>query len=142
MAAVLDRKNEDSKGVALDRAAICVSGLCLVQCLVLPLVLVLTPLMSLGFLGEELFHVVLLALIVPVSLAAFALGYRVHRNRQMFFPGLVGLVVIILAAILEGSVLGALGTALLTSLGGMLLIVGHWLNLRRRREACLRPSQI
>lgn len=136
MAAVVEPKNRDRKGVVLDRLAICVSGLCLVQCLLLPVLVILTPLMSLGIFGEEIFHLALLGLIVPVSLAAFALGYRVHRNRQMLIPGLAGLVVVILAAVFEHD-MSALGTALLTSFGGVLLITGHWLNLRRRREACL-----
>ncbi len=140
MAAVIEPKNRDRKGVVLDRLAICVSGLCLVQCLLLPLLVVLTPLMSLGIFGEEIFHLVLLGLIVPVSLAAFALGYRVHRNRQMLIPGLAGLLVVILAAVFEHD-MTALGTALLTSLGGVLLITGHWLNLRSRRQACLAPQR-
>ncbi|TVQ35309.1 MAG: MerC domain-containing protein [Wenzhouxiangella sp.] len=141
MAAVIETNEQDRKGVALDRVAICVSGLCLVQCLALPLLVLLTPLMSLGIFGEELFHILLLVLIVPVSIAAFALGYRVHRNRRMLVPGLMGLILVIVAAMLEGAVLGVLGTALLTSLGGVLLITGHWMNLRRRREVCLSPGR-
>ncbi|MCC5864840.1 MAG: MerC domain-containing protein [Wenzhouxiangella sp.] len=140
MAAVIEPKSRDRKGVILDRLAICVSGLCLVQCLLLPLLVVLTPLISLGIFGEEIFHMVLLGLIMPVSLAAFFLGYRVHRNRQMLVPGLTGLLIVILAAVFEHD-MTALGTALLTSLGGALLIFGHWLNLRRRREACLAPQR-
>jgi hypothetical protein len=63
----------------------------------------------------------------------------VHRNAGMLVPGLAGLAVIITAAILEGAVLGTLAAALLTSVGGLLLISGHWLNLRKRRRACLQP---
>lgn len=140
MAAVIEPKERDRKGILLDRLAICVSGLCLVQCLLLPVLVVLTPLMSLGIFGEEIFHILLLGLIVPVSLGAFVLGYRVHRNRQMLVPGLSGLLIVILAAVFEHD-MTALGTAMLTSLGGVLLIFGHWLNLRRRREACLTPPR-
>ncbi len=140
MAAVFKTDNQTANGSALDRAAICVSAVCMVQCLILPLLIVFSPLVSLGFFGDELFHQLLLVLIVPVSLIAFYLGFRTHRNRQMLVPGMAGLVIIILAAVLEEST-GALATALLTSLGGVLLITGHWLNLRRRRQLCMRPNR-
>jgi hypothetical protein len=140
MAAVFKSDKQVINGAVLDRAAICVSAVCLVQCLLLPVLLVISPLVSLGILGDAHFHLALLAVILPLSLAAFALGYRRHRNRQMLIPGLSGLAVIILAAGLEGGVLGPLGSALLTSLGGVLLILGHWINLRQRRQLCLRPQ--
>lgn len=140
MAAVFDNEQTDRSGSSLDRAAICVSALCLVQCLLLPVLVVVSPMASLGLFGDELFHLALLGVILPLSLAAFVLGYRTHRNRRMLVPGLVGLVVITLAAVLEGGVLGHLGSALMTSVGGLLLILGHWLNLRDRRRVCLTPQ--
>jgi hypothetical protein len=140
MAAVFDNEESDRSEARLDRAAICVSVLCLAQCLLLPLLIVVSPLASLGLFGDELFHLALLGVILPLSLAAFALGYRTHRNRRMLAPGLAGLVVISLAAVLEGGALGHLGSALMTSAGGVLLIIGHWLNLRDRRRVCLRPQ--
>lgn len=140
MAAVLKTDKQGISGSALDRAAICASAVCLVQCLVLPVLLVISPLVSLGFFGSELFHLLLLGLILPLSLIAFTLGYRRHRNSLMLVPGLTGLAVITAAALLEGGLLGPLAAALLTSLGGLLLITGHWMNLRQRRQACVRPS--
>ncbi len=140
MAAVFRQSDKDERVDVLDRAAICVSGLCLLQCLLLPLLVVVTPLMSIGFLGEEWFHLLLLVLILPISLLAFGLGYRIHGNRRMLVPGLAGLGIVMLAAWLEHEGLGALATALLTSLGGVLLITGHWLNLRDRRRLCLQPG--
>jgi hypothetical protein len=139
MAVVFKNQTSTPSGAVLDRAAICVSAMCVVQCLVLPILVVISPLVSLGLLGSELFHLAMLAVVVPLSLLAFGLGYRVHRNAGMLVPGLAGLAVIITAAILEGAVLGTLAAALLTSVGGLLLISGHWLNLRKRRRACLQP---
>jgi hypothetical protein len=140
MAAVFRNDKVDNSGVALDRAAICVSALCLAQCLALPVLVLVAPMLSLGLFGDELFHLLLLGIILPLSLGAFVLGYRAHRNRRMLVPGLAGLGVITLAAVLEGSVLGHLASALLTSAGGVLLIAGHWLNLRDRRRVCLTPQ--
>ncbi len=137
MAAVFDDEKSGHKGALFDRAAICVSGLCLAQCLLLPVLVVVTPLVSVGVLGDELFHLALLGVILPLSIAAFVQGYSVHRNARMLAPGLAGLVIVVLAAVLHGGVLSDMATALLTSLGGVLLIGAHWLNLRLRRRVCL-----
>ncbi len=139
MSAVLKTDTDAVTGSTLDRAGICVSTLCLVQCLILPILVVASPLTSLGVFGHEAFHVVLLVLIVPISLVAFALGYRIHRNRAMLIPGLIGLAIVAVATLFGHELLSPLGTALITSMGGLLLIAGHWLNLRQRRQTCLQP---
>jgi len=140
MAAVL--KTDDAPdvraGSVLDRMGIFVSAFCLAQCLLLPVLVIVSPLTSIGFLGHEAFHLGLLAVIVPVSVGAFWLGYRLHRNRTMLIPGLLGLSVVAFAAVFGHDFMSTWGSALLTSLGGMLLITGHWMNLRRRRQFCMR----
>jgi hypothetical protein len=139
MAAVLNAPERTAQTSLLDRAGICVSAVCLVQCLVLSLTIVLAPMMSLGIFGSDLFHRLLLMLILPVSIGAFWLGYRSHRSLALLLTGLAGLALVLAAAVLEASVLPPLAASALTSAGGVTLIVGHWLNLRRRRSVCLRP---
>lgn len=118
----------------LDRLGIAVSAFCLVQCLALPLALVFAPLASVGLFSHELFHLVLLAVIVPVSLLAYGLGFLRHRNARMWLPAGIGFALLIVSAILEqGHVIGPLWIALLTSSGGVALITGHVLNLRAGR---------
>lgn len=140
MAVVFRSSQRAMNGAVLDRAAVCVSAVCLIQCLMLAVVVILTPVASIGFLGNDSFHLFLLAVIVPLSVTAFALGYRVHRNARLLVPGLLGLGVVLAAAVLEATLLSPLASALLTSSGGLLLIVGHWLNLRQRRRVCLQPE--
>jgi hypothetical protein len=141
MAVVFKTNQQAKSGATLDRLAICVSAACLAQCLLLPVLVVVTPLVSVGFLADELFHLFLLLVIVPVSLVAFALGYRMHRNSGLLVLGGIGLVLVVAAAIFEATVLHGLAAALVTSLGGMFLIAGHWLNLRQRRRACLQSPR-
>lgn len=118
----------------LDRLGIGVSAFCLVQCLALPVIVILAPTASAGFLSHELFHVLLLAVILPVSGLAFGLGFARHRNAAMWVPGGIGLGLIVLAAALEqGHVIPSLGVALLTSAGGVGLILGHLANMRAQR---------
>ena len=139
MAAVFNSPETSARAGLLDRAGICVSAVCLVQCLVLSLAIVLAPMMSLGIFGSDLFHRLLLGLILPLSIGAFWLGYRSHRSLGLLLAGMAGLGLVLLAAFLEATVLPPLAASALTSAGGITLIVSHWLNLRRRRSACLRP---
>lgn len=109
------------------------SAFCLLQCLALPIVLVLAPTLSAGFMSHEAFHVFLFAVIVPVSGLAYTLGYLRHRDPRIWLPAALGMVFLVVAIWLEHEhVLPPLGIAAVTSLGGILLIVGHVLNLRAR----------
>ncbi len=139
MSAALKQDNNGRMAVSLDRLSVCVSAACLVQCLVLPVLLIALPIASLGFFGDEIFHLLLLAVILPLSTLAFLLGWNFHRNTSMLVPGIAGLVSLMLAASLGHDVLGNWGETFLTVLGGILLISGHILNLRSRRRACVRP---
>lgn len=139
MAAVLHAPERTTQAKLLDRAGICVSAICLVQCVTLSLAIVLAPMMSLGIFGSDLFHRLLLLLILPVSIGAFWIGYRSHRNLALLLTGLAGLGLVLAAAVLEATVLTPLAASALTSAGGVTLIVAHWLNLRLRRRVCVRP---
>lgn len=139
MAAVFESKMPARKGDRLDQAAICLSGACLAHCLALPLLMVLAPWVDLGILGEKWFHLALVVFVVPISLLAFRTGLRQHGDRGMLLPGLSGLALVSIAAVLEFAHIGSHELAAgLTSVGGILLIVAHWRNLRGRR--CLRTT--
>lgn len=120
----------------LDRIGIGISGLCLLQCLLLPLLLIFLPLGSAGLLAHEIFHIVVLGVILPVSLLAFSLGFLRHRTARMWWPAGAGLAILLIAALLEQAhVLGPWPIALLTSFGGVGLIAGHLINMRSRAVA-------
>lgn len=139
MVAVLPEQKGASSAALLDRTGICVSVLCLVQCLLLPVVVVAAPLMAIPFLEAEVFHLLLLGLIVPIGTVAFYFGYRAHASRAPVLLGFAGIGVVLLAAVFGHDHLSPMASALWTSLGGILLISAHLLNLRHRRRACLQP---
>jgi Flp pilus assembly protein TadB len=140
MAAVLRSSSPSTADHLLDRAGIGISVVCLIQCIALSVTIVLAPFVSLGVFGSDLFHRILLALIVAVSAAAFTLGYRGHRRASPVVVGFAGLTVLVSAAFLEAYGLPPLRASLVTSIGGLLLIAAHWQNLRARRCARLRPD--
>jgi len=133
MAAVLKPHRRDLPAGLLDRIGIGISGFCLLQCLALPLALVFAPVASAGIFSHEFFHLALLAVILPVSGLAFGLGFLRHRNMRMWLPAGIGIGLLVVAAALEQQhVVGPVWIALVTSLGGVGLIIGHWFNLRCR----------
>lgn len=136
MAAVLESKVPTAPSGRLDQAAICLSGACLVHCLALPVLMIVAPWISLGIFGEKWFHLALVVFVVPISLVAFRSGLRQHGKRRLLVPGLAGLILVALAAVMEFAHIGSHELAAgLTSLGGVLLIIAHWRNLRGRRCA-------
>lgn len=109
------------------------SGLCVVHCLVLPVVVSLLPLWPAVAALDAWVHPFFALLLVPTTLLAAASGLRQHRQRRI--AGWLGAgLVIVLAA----SGLGLLGLedtyeAGFTLLGGGLLISGHWRNWQANR---------
>ena len=139
MAAVFRSSPSAAADHLLDRAGIGISVVCLIQCIALSATIVLAPFVSLGVFGSDLFHRGLLAVIVPVSATALALGYRAHRRGAPLLLGGAGLATLVAAAWLEAAGLPPLAASLVTSIGGVLLILAHRSNLRSRRCAALRP---
>lgn len=116
-----------------DRIGIALSGLCLVHCLALPVLVALLPVLASSAMGDlaeaEWFHA---AMLVPVVLVSGSvLGRRVKRVRWLA-PLLV---------VAFGAMVGALFAReewheqALTVIGASLLILAHWLNLRGHRPA-------
>lgn len=124
------------EAVALDKAAIGVSLLCVVHCLSIPFILALGPALNLWFWGSEGFHLALLTVVLPLSLVAFWMGYRTHHNARMWAPGLIGLGIVTVTAILEHFVIGPGTAAVMTSGGGVFLIVAHVMNLKDQKACC------
>lgn len=106
-----------------DRLGIGVSTLCLVHCLIGPVLVAL----GLAWVGFEGVHVALLLLVVPV--AVWAGVHAGPRARMLLGAGCLLLV----AALGLEPVWGKGGEVVLTVAGGVLLVAGHLLNLRRCR---------
>ncbi len=118
----------------LDRAAMSVSFICILHCLLTPVFLVIFPLLGTRFLSHDNFHFWLLFLVIPTSALAIHANFRKNRNPSISFFILSGLSLLILTAYLGDQSLGYLGDRIMTIGGGCLLIVGHSLNIRQRRR--------
>ena len=62
----------------LDALAILLSGVCLLHCLALPLLLTVFPIINVHLLSDKVFHMLMLVFILPASLVALLILSLIH----------------------------------------------------------------
>jgi hypothetical protein len=111
----------------MDRFAIALSGLCLLHCLFIPVIVVLAPTFSALVLGTETtVHWIFLAFAVPTSCWALLRGFKRRRRVAALAAGLIGLVVMFLGV---SHLFNPALEVPLTVLGVSLVVMAHVLNL-------------
>jgi hypothetical protein len=116
--------------------------MCVAHCLVGPLLVVLAPaiLGSLGF-SDDVFHRLLLGLVLPSSAIGLALGCRRHQDRCVIGLGLLGFAVLCATAIAGHDMLGEAGERVVTVAGSLLIASAHIRNFRLcRHDICQAPG--
>ena len=112
------------------------SALCIVHCLLLPLVLTFLPVALATALEDEAVHHGLLALVVVSALAAFVPGWRLHRRTSAPLLAALGV------ALLAGGAFAVPEDAAgpwemgLTLVGGVVLAAAHGRNRTLCRDCC------
>lgn len=119
-------------GRILDRTAVALSGLCLLHCLALPFVIALLPFAM--ELGDGHWHAQMLLIVVPVSVVAFALGFRRHGSGQVIAPGALGLLLLIMGGTVIHARFGLAADRAFTVAGALILAVAHFQNNRLTRH--------
>lgn len=117
-----------------DKLAISLSALCALHCLAIPLTAVLLPSFLAVGIEDEVFHIWLVAAVIPLSLFALGLGCRNHNDKWVLVAGVLGLVTLCLAPLLGHDLLGEVGEKLLTLSGAALLAMGHIRNFALCRD--------
>ena len=104
-----------------DYASISLAGICAVHCFLTPVALILFPVMGSAFLFRELFHELMLLLVIPSSSVAIFLGCRRHKDVYVAFLGVCGLCLLVAGAF------GADGyrETALTLAGAFVMLFGH-----------------
>ncbi|WP_288367733.1 MerC domain-containing protein [uncultured Alcanivorax sp.] len=114
----------------LDVMAIGLSSLCMIHCVASVAGLFAIGLLSAFGSVDEIFHLVMLAIIVPVSLLAIGVGYRRHRRLSVLVPGVLALAGLCLLTVFENAMHGTFWEPLLTVLIGLCLVGTHVGNIR------------
>lgn len=117
-----------------DIAAICLSNICIIHCLALPILAVMIPPSLSMVLEEEVFHLYMLIFVLPISLVALMMGCRKHKKFNVFFLGSVGLFGLVLVAFYGHELFGEIGEKLLTVLAAGLIASAHFMNFKACRS--------
>ncbi|WP_373089687.1 MerC domain-containing protein [Zhongshania sp.] len=117
-----------SNSSRIDKAAIGLSLLCAMHCLLLPVAVAMLPTLAVSTLGDERFHQWMLVAVLPTSLVALTLGCRRHRNKSVMVIGLLGLTALFLAAFSGHGWLAESGEKILSLIGASLIAFGHFKN--------------
>jgi len=116
----------------LDQLGITVSILCAVHCALLPVVMMLLPLIGLGFFANPEIEAGIILLSLMVGLISMSKSWRVHRS---FKPA--GIILLGFLFIMTGHclVMEKFEWILLTA-GSSLVALAHYINWRYTRSAC------
>jgi len=113
-----------------DTLGIICSGLCIVHCIATPFILVLGVSGLLAtILTTEFVHYILIVPVALLILLTLPTAYKHYRALGLIFTGLLGMIFLIAALFL-----GEEKEALLTIIGGSLLIIFHLWNLRLQHK--------
>ena len=122
----------------MDAAAVVLSGVCLLHCLALPVALTVLPIVNVTLLDESTFHLIMMAVILPISVIALTIGCRQHKDKLTLVLGSVGLGILTITAIFGHELLGLTGERIVTSIGGLILAAAHIQNyLCCRNDNCV-----
>ena len=110
----------------LDNFGLTVSAACGVHCILLPVLIILSPYIELAFLTSHEFHETLMYFIFPTSLIAFTLGCKKHNDDTVKLGGICGLFVLVIAIVLHD--FSEVLSIVLTLFASCLLIFTHLRN--------------
>ncbi|WP_347136728.1 MerC domain-containing protein [Parahaliea mediterranea] len=112
----------------VDKAAIGLSLVCAIHCLLLPIAVIMLPALAGTAVGDERFHQWMLLAVIPSSLFALTLGCRRHRHLSVLIPGLPGLALLTLAVLFGHDLLGEAGEKIASLSGASLVAISHLRN--------------
>ncbi|BBN82247.1 hypothetical protein PA25_22320 [Pseudoalteromonas sp. A25] len=127
-----------------DKFSIGLSVMCVMHCLMLPVLLSLLPTLAGLPLNSELFHVWMVAAVIPSSIFALALGCKQHKHYRLLITGAFGLGMLVLAISLGENHIGEAGEKLLTLIGSAFVVIAHLRNYRlchtNKTQDCACPN--
>lgn len=119
-----------------DKLGLSLSALCAIHCLFVPVILALLPLSPVALTIEHWLHPIFVLLIAPTI---FYAARRSHYNKKIVSLLSAGFILIIIGWLAGDYWLGELFETIVTFIGSIVLIAGHWLNYRHH-QTCSNSS--
>lgn len=125
-----------------DRAAISLSLLCTLHCIVFPWAVVLIPSLAVLPLEDEFFHLWMVVAVIPISAFALTMGCKKHKRHRVLLMGSIGLCILISTVLIGHETLGEAWEKILTVIGASIIALGHLWNFRlcRHHDNCGCPG--
>lgn len=123
----------NSLSAIADRLGIFASMTCALHCLLFPVLLVAGTALPATLLDEEVFHQLIIVMVLPAALVAFGMGCSRHKDLRVAALGSLGVIGIIGVVFLHDA-LGENGERVLTVISSALLVTAHLRNYRLCRE--------
>ncbi|KZN67614.1 MerC domain-containing protein [Pseudoalteromonas luteoviolacea] len=118
-----------------DKVSIGLATMCVIHCIVLPILFVALPFLSASFLQEEAFHQLLLGGVLLTSVLALVSGCKTHSKWHIFTFGITGLAVLSIAAFFGHDLFGEYGETILTVVGSFIVAFSHLKNIKECKAA-------
>ena len=127
-----------SQSDMLDKAAVALSGLCLLHCLLMPVIITALPFF--GQFSERHLHAEILIIVLPISLIALSIGFRRHADKRVVGWGIAGLLLLLVGATLAHNLYGVVADRMLAITGSVILAAAHYRNSRLSRSCRVAAS--
>lgn len=130
---------EPVKHTRADLVGMLLSFVCMLHCLLLPVVVVLGIASEQWFVNDDWTHIIMLGIVIPISGIALIGGWLRHRRLVVLGLGITGIALLAVAALYMHDHVGVWADAIVTSLGGGILAVAH---LRNRSCGCASKADL
>lgn len=141
--AVSTSASAEIRGRWYDRLGVGAAALCAVHCALLPVTIALLPALGLGILASHAFEVVFLFL--STTFAILSVGHSLRHHGRFHAWGLLvaGLGILYLERLVPAIHEQPVPHAMAMSVGGLLVALAHWVNLRRAHDGrpCVHPHE-
>ena len=112
-----------------DKLGIFVSSLCIVHCLMLPVIMVMFPSLALVFgVDEELAHKILLAFLTPAAIFAVYTGFKIHKQKRPLAFMVAGFALVVFGTFHGFHLISHSMEAPFVLVGSLLMVRAHLLN--------------
>lgn len=112
---------------AMDLAGVFASSLCMVHCLLMPIVLALLPFLARPLMEHDTLHIGLAGFVLFFCVCAYLPGYMKHKDRRLLYAGAAGLALVFFATF-QARYWGEIAEVVILTAGNLLIVFGHLLN--------------
>jgi hypothetical protein len=124
-----------------DGLAISLSVLCILHCLLIPVMVIALPTLSSFFFTDEAFHIWMVVAVIPVSALALYSGWKKHLVFQVALVGVIGLLIISCATFLGHEYLSEYWERFLTVIGTIIITSSHIWNYYLRKVETIKTKK-